>query len=112
MAFPKKFKELIEIDVGDVPTPDYAWLTYAVCACSADACGWGGWMIESVMTETPQGMPHDKGSLSAVDKQKCPECGRETFRTGATVRLEPSADQNPRLKAGVDYEVAPIEYED
>ena len=38
MAFPRKFKHLLEIELKDVETPDYVWITYAVCAVEKDAC--------------------------------------------------------------------------
>jgi hypothetical protein len=48
MGFPRKFKELLEIDLSDVDRPDEAWLTYAVCATEKNSCGWGGWMLEDI----------------------------------------------------------------
>lgn len=104
MAFPKKFKHLLELELEDAAQPDQAWLTYAVCACTKDACTWQGWIIESVSREGKQ--------LWADTYQKCPECGRDLFRTGATVKFRPSEDQTPKLRPGIDYETVPIEYDD
>lgn len=39
MGFPKKFKHLLEIKLKDLEFPDYAWLSYAVCANYEDSCG-------------------------------------------------------------------------
>jgi hypothetical protein len=74
--------------------PDYFVMTYAVCGCSKDACGWGGWMIEAAFKRTEKkDWPTYTGDklLNAFDLQLCPRCGRETFRTGASVIVE-----NPR----------------
>lgn len=114
MGFPRKFKDLLEIELEDVAAPDYCWLTYSVCGCEPDSCGWGGWTIEVAAQFDENGAPRSahKHKLTAVNEQKCPDCGKETFRTGATIRLEKSADQEPELKPGVDYELAPIKYDD
>lgn len=114
MPFPRKFQELLEIERGDVPIPDYVWLVYAVCAVSQDACGWGGWMIEAAFQGGGGDHPTSTGDklLPALDQQVCPRCGRETFRTGASVRMVPSEDQKLPLEHGVDYEIAPMDYGD
>jgi hypothetical protein len=113
MTFPAKFRHLIERTVDEVEAPDYVWLAYAVCAVTADACGWEGWMLETALRGDGRKHPTGTGDrlLSAADEQVCPRCGRRTFRTGVAIRLEPSADQSRPLRAGIDYEVAPIEYE-
>ena len=110
MGFPRKFKELLEIEPCDVDRPDEAWLTYAVCATEKDSCGWGGWMLEDIRKNAD-----GKDSslvLPAFCEQVCPRCGKETFRTGATLKFVPSSDQTGRLVAGVDYEELPIEYDE
>jgi hypothetical protein len=111
MGFPRKFKDLLEIELQDVDRPDEAWLTYAVCAVEKDSCGWGGWMLEAALKDT--GKDGAFNALSASDEQVCPRCGRQTFRTGATIKFVQSADQShPSGVPGVDYEVTPIEYKD
>ncbi len=115
MAFPRKFQPLLDIELSDVDRPDYAWLVYAVCACSKDACGWGGWMIDAVCqisSESRATTGRDK-YLDAVTLQTCPNCGRDLFRTNAELRFEPSIDQTSLEPIpGVDYEVMPMEFED
>ncbi len=113
MPFPRKFKPLLDLELPDVDRPDYAWLVYAVCACSKDACGWGGWMIDTVrQISREHGKTRDK-PLPAVTLQTCPNCGRDLFRTGAELRFEPSIDQTPLDRIpGVDYQVAPMKFED
>lgn len=109
MAFPRKFKELLQIEQEDVEKPEEAWLTYAVCATEKDSCGWGGWMLEALWKNTSE----KPQFLNANDEQICPRCGRETYRTGAGYRFTLSPDQTPiGVVAGVDYEDSPIEYED
>jgi len=114
VPFPRKFQHLLEIERGDVPAPDYVWLVYAVCAVTAEGCGWGGWTIEAAFRRSDADHPTATGDelLPALDTQICPRCGRETFRTGASLKLVPAEDQRPSLVPGVDYEVAPIEYAD
>jgi hypothetical protein len=110
MGFPRKFKKLLEIELDDVIAPDEAWLTYAVCAVEQDSCGWGGWMLEAAIAK-PEKDDHFM-VLPAVDEQLCPKCGRATFRTGASLRFVPSADQTPTCVPGIDYEVLPIDYDE
>jgi hypothetical protein len=112
MPFLRKFSHLLE-PVTAAEAPDYVWLAYAVCAVTRDACGWGGWMIAGAYGRDGQRHPTGTGDrmLPAADEQLCPRCGRETFRTGQELRLEPSADQSPPLREGIDYTAAPIEYE-
>ena len=113
MPFPRKFASLLEIECGDVEAPDYLWLAYAVCALSTEGCGWGGWTIEAAFKVDGRTHPTGTGDrvLPAADEQVCPRCGRGTFRTGAMLRVVPSADQNLPLVAGTDYEAVPIEYD-
>src|SRR4051812_48204403 len=111
MPFPRKFASLLEIERGDVEAPDYVWMVYAVCAVSPEGCGLGGWMIEAAFKVT--GERHATGTgdklLSAMDEQVCPCCGRQTFRTGAALRVVPSEDQRRSLEEGIDYETSPLE---
>jgi hypothetical protein len=55
---------------------------------------------------------HGDRLVSAADEQICPQCGRETFITAATLRVEPSIDQSTQLREAIDYELVPIEYEE
>lgn len=110
MPFPRRFQHLIETELEHVDAPDYAWLVYVVCAVTPDACGWGGWMLEAAFKRTTL-VPPDQ-ILSVADEQICPRCGRETYRTGAALRMEPSRDQTPILRPGIDYVVLPPEFED
>jgi hypothetical protein len=103
MPFPRKFKHLIELERENVELPDEAWLTYAVCVSDEDACGWQGWIIESLARGGNQ--------LNADTGQKCPACDRILFRTEVSVRCIPSSDQSKKLVPERDYEVSPIEYE-
>jgi hypothetical protein len=115
MAFPAKFRHLIERTAAEVEKPDYVWLSYAVCAVTAEACGWEGWTIEAAFRRDGKKHPTGTGDrlVRAADEQICPRCGRQTFRTEVELRVEPSADQSPpHGRAGIDYEVVPIEYEE
>jgi hypothetical protein len=112
VPFPTKFRALIETTLDGVEKPDYLWMTYSVCACSADACGWAGWTIEAAFKKSRR--PHPTGTgdklLSAQDHQNCPVCGRDLFRTEASVKYEPSADQTTPA-AGTPIVSVPLEYE-
>ena len=114
MGFPAKFRHLIERTEADVESPDYVWLAYAVCAVTSEGCGWEGWMIEAAFRR--DGTKHPTGTgdrlLSAAAEQICPRCGRETFRTQVSLRLDPSVDQSPPLRAGIDYDVSDVEYDE
>jgi hypothetical protein len=115
MVYPAKFRTLLELELKDVEAPDYAWLTYAVCGTTEDACSWNGWMLEGAFKKNGKRYPTatgDKSLRTIGDDQGCPVCGRKLFRTGATLRFEPSADQKPiHGEPGVDYETSPMEYE-
>ena len=102
MAFPKKFKHLLELKPDDVDLLDEAWLTYAGCGCEAESCGWQGWIIESVSRNGKQ--------LPADTHQICPDCRRQLFRTEVTLRVIPSDDQSKARLPGRDYGVVPMEY--
>ena len=115
MTFPAKYRHLLELTDEQVEKPDYLWLSYAVCAVTAEGCGWGGWMIEAAFRRDGRKHPTGTGDrlVSAANEQVCPECGGDTFRTGVQLRVEPSADQSKAgLRPGIDYEVVPMEYDD
>jgi hypothetical protein len=88
MPFPRKFKELLESSPPE--TPDYLYLSYAVCACEPGSCGWYGWTL---------------------DDSRCPNCGRQMFRI-EDVRFDRAPKEEPRegWVEGIDYEIAPMEY--
>ncbi len=112
MAFPRKFKKLLELQRKDVPAPKQIWLTYSVCATRPDACGWQGWVLESAfnISELTCG---PKNLLPGNYSDRCPNCGSQLFRTGASYRFDPSSQQDlPHGEPGIDYELVPIEYED
>ncbi len=114
MPFPKKFKKLLETSLNDIDKPDYSWLTYAVCGCQEDACGWSGWVIEAVFKKTNNKHTTGTGdkSLSSLCNSVCPNCGKTLFLTEASIRFVPSKNQRPiHGIPGVDYEISPIEYE-
>ena len=114
MAFPKRFKDVLEPDPHSAPKPDYVWLVWAACGCEETACGWSGWVIEGAFTRSSIRLSTSTGDalVPADDRLACPNCGTALFRTDISLRLEPSTDQ-PRLhgRPGIDYEVSPIEYE-
>ena len=115
MAFPKKFKHLIEIENKDVETPDYVWLVYAVCAVEQDSCGWGGWIIDAPFQGDREELSdsHRRQNSCPADYMfQCPTCRKHLFRTSAQLRLEPSKDQTPAWVEGVLSVSSPIEYED
>lgn len=115
MPFPRKFRRLLETQLADIERPDYVWLSFSVCATEQESCGWAGWTIEAAYKKTDEALPTGTGDklLAAQDQQICPRCGRPMFRTAASLRMEPSADQRQvHGVPGVDYEVAPIEYSD
>lgn len=108
MPLPLKFKDLIELSYDQVEKPNSAWLNYAVCASCSDSCGWQGWIIDAVEGTGREGV--DK-VLPSQD-MNCPKCGKPLFRTEVNYRFELSPDQAPKLAAGVDYEVAPLTYDE
>ena len=112
MPYPKKYKNLLEIRLRDVEVPDYVFLTYTVCACDHNSCGWGGWMIEAGFKKDAAQHNTATGdrSLSVNSEQRCPKCGRETFRTMASVLFEPSEDQS--LAREGSEEIAMLDYDD
>jgi hypothetical protein len=115
MPFPRRFQSLIETTLEDVAKPDYAWLTYAVCAVKKKSCGWAGWIIEGVSRYSAElrASTGRNDPLPADNDAKCPRCGLPLFRTRASLRFEPSSDQtSPNGVPGIDYEVLPVTYHD
>ena len=110
-AFPRKFEALLETKLPDVEAPDYACLTYAVCGCEEDACGWGGGVLEAVFKADGADHPTSTGDrvLESDERWTCPRCTKPLFRTRASVRVETTGPIPP---ARFDYETAPMEYED
>jgi len=103
MAFPKKFKNILETRRGEVEESKAVIVTYAVCGVENESCGWGGWILESA-----KGL---SGNLPSYTDQICPSCGKELFRTEVVIKYEKSLDQTPELMPGRDYDVEPMEYE-
>ncbi|HBA88073.1 MAG TPA: hypothetical protein DCZ75_08835 [Geobacter sp.] len=103
MAITEETRNLRNTRLSDVDLPDSAWLTYAVCAGESDSCGWGGWIIDSLVSDRM-----GKG-LSIHERHLCPKCGKDLFKTGASVKFIPSDDQSENLAAGVVYETIPME---
>lgn len=113
MGFNKKFKHLLELELKDVEVPDYVIMTYAVCAVEREACGWGGWMIEAAFKRTEKkDWPTGTGDklVETFDLQLCPRCGRETFRTDASIIVE---NPKPFVYEGPGAApVQPIQYDE
>ncbi len=109
VSFPEKFKKQLEQGLADVLAPDYLFLVYSVCGTEEESCGWEGWMLESVFKKSTENHLTSTGdqSLTATDEQKCPRCGKTTFRTDAILRFDKS---NKSSIVGFDYEVAPVDY--
>lgn len=112
MAFPKKFRSLLESTSENVTVPTYVFLTYAVCGMTPDACGWSGWVLDGVFEV--DGIRHNTATgdklLSSISSQICPNCGRETFRTAATFELDQSESSH---HIGSEPENStPLEYKD
>jgi hypothetical protein len=106
--FPLKFKHLLEIDKGDIKTPSHVWVTFCVCAVNNESCGWGGWTLEAVFSDSKA--KAGEHVLSSQTDQICPICGGGTFRTGATYRFDLSSNQTCPID--YEHEVVPMEYSD
>jgi hypothetical protein len=104
MAFPEKFRALIELREAQVTIPDHVWLSYAVCATVEGSCGWGGWIIESAW----KSIGENRQEVEADTEQACPVCGKQLFRTEVEkqFRLNPDAP----LKIDYPYETAPTKF--
>lgn len=70
-----------------------------------------GWVIEFIAKKSKKKYPTSTGDkpLKRGDLV-CPKCGKDLFRTEASIKFVPAKDQTPPLIAEVDYEVIPIEY--
>ena len=104
MAFPEKFRKLIELREEEVTIPDYVWLAYAVCALQEDSCGWRGWIIESAW-KIVEGKEVE---LEADAEQGCPICGKQVYRTEVEKRFR--LDPNAGPKINYSYESAPLSF--
>jgi hypothetical protein len=107
MAFPEKFRTLIELREEQVTIPDHVWLAFAVCAAEESSCGWHGWIIESAWKIV--GTDAKEVAVDADTEQGCPVCGRKVYRTEVEkcFRLDP----HPGPKLDYAYETAPITFQ-
>lgn len=103
MAFPLKYKHLLEMPHDQVEKPTHAWLSYAVCAVEEDSCRWQGWILDGVFKDDVH-LPSDELS--------CPKCHRPLYRVGIEYKMDLSADQTKPLVEGRDYVTSEIEYTD
>lgn len=71
-----------------VAKPSHVWVTYALCATEDASCGWAGFMLEAVFADESS----EKRTRESASEQRCPRCGRTTFRTAVTFRFDLSAD--------------------
>jgi hypothetical protein len=106
MAFPEKFRALIELKEEQVNVPDYVWLSYAVCATEDDSCGWQGWIIESARKVL--GDRQREIEVEADTEQHCPRCGKPLYRTGVEKQFRLNPDAGPKI--GYPYRTTPIKY--
>ena len=106
MSFPVKFKDLLEKKKGSVEPFEGAWITWAVCGCEDDSCGWEGWILEDVFKKNEGKIKH----LPSQTDQICPRCSKELFRTEVQYKVRLDEDQTPERIEGIDYESAPITY--
>ena len=77
-------KRLMDLVPANLQLPDYAVLTYAVCAIDKSCCGWGGWLSEGAFLTGALGpIINACGDtpLPFVTNQICPNCGLALFRT-------------------------------
>ena len=107
MPFPRKFKELLESSPAELP--DHVWLSYCVCGCLPESCGWRGWVIEGVSRVTADG--HGK-ILESNDYGRCPKCGNQLFRTEEVQFVRSPNQPQPTMQPGIDYEIVPTTYID
>ena len=95
-------KRLMNLTPKDIELPDYAVLTFAVCALDADACGWGGWLSEGAFIMVPDGsgiLQNGDNPLPSVTAQICPNCGRTLFRNDTAQVFELSRLASRELKS-------------
>ena len=104
MTFPRKYKQLLEIEKKDIAKPYYAWITYVVCATNKKSCGWGGWMLDSVFQK------YSRYTLPTLSEQTCPCCGNPLFRTGVSYKFILSKIQKSILVSGRNYTTVPMKY--
>src|SRR6185437_9408189 len=99
MAFPHKFRSLIETEEDQVAIPDYVWLSFAVCATEEASCGWGGWIIESAWKAHAHGNDEKKVEVEveADTEQRCPRCNRLLYRTDVEKQYQLNPDAGPKI---------------
>ena len=84
MLSQNEIERLQNLTNSDVYLPDYAILTYAVCAIDENGCGWGGWLLEGAFatSDAKDGiLANGDHPLPSIDLQICPNCRGEVFRT-------------------------------
>lgn len=106
MAFPGKFRHLMEAAESEATIPDEVWLSFALCTVEEDSCGWTGWIIESAWKNHGA----DRHAVVAADNQRCPNCGKVLFRTGLEKQYDLNPSQLPKLD--FSYESLPETFEE
>ena len=90
--------------------PDEVWLSFALCVVEEDSCGWAGWIIESAWKSRGTGGATDRRAVAAADSQKCPNCGKTSFRTALEKQYMLNPVQPPKLD--YSYDSVPLVFED
>jgi hypothetical protein len=108
MAFPRKFRALIETEEDQATTPDYVWLSFAVCATEEDSCGWGGWIIESAWKSQDNDVQKVEVEVEADTEQRCPRCNKLLYRTGVEKQYQLNPDAGPKIT--FPHETTPPEF--
>ena len=106
MAFPKKFKPLLDLSYDQVEKPTYVWLVNAVCAVQPDSCEWEGWVLDGVLI-VKRG---NENPLPSDQFLNCPRCRKALFRTEVYYKFDMCSDQTGGLVEGQDYTSPPMLY--
>jgi len=104
MAFPAKFRSLLEPPSDKVVPPHHVVVTYVACAVEPTSCGWTGWQLEGAYSGEESKF---ELLLPSRFEQICPECGKEVFRTEFSFRYELKG----REESTTTFAVLPVEYE-
>jgi hypothetical protein len=109
LPYPAKFRHLMQTAEFSATVPDVVRLAFALCCAEQDSCGWTGWIIEAAWNGESDAEWAERKFVPTADNQRCPDCGKQTFRTGLARHY---GLQSVQPVEAINHDVVPITFDD